>query len=208
MIIGIVVGVLLATRSTSKAPPAAVSSASDRNAPAALVKAADQVGFQPTTEPGVGELEDQPASAAHPPSNPNLLPVGEGARLHAQVQAYTLLPGALEAPFAYALPFVEVGLGLYLGLGLLVRPAAILACALMVVFIAAMAHAWARGLSLDCGCFGSLAREQVGLGTILRDAALGLPSLALALWPARVLSVDQAWLGRPDRFALRSGEAG
>jgi uncharacterized membrane protein YphA (DoxX/SURF4 family) len=129
-------------------------------------------------------------------------------QFHAQVQAYKLLPSALEAPFAYALPFVEVGLGLYLGLGLLVRPAAILGCALMVVFIAAMAQAWAGGLSLDCGCFGSLAREQVGLGTILRDATLGLPSLTLALWPARLLSVDRAWLGRPDRFAPWSGEAG
>ena len=73
---------------------------------------------------------------------------------------------------------------------------------------AVMAQAWARGLSLDCGCFGSLAREQVGLGTILRDAAFGLPSLALALWPARLLSVDGAWVGPPDRFAPRSGEAG
>lgn len=129
-------------------------------------------------------------------------------RFHAQVHAYQLLPSALETPFAYTLPFVEVGLGLYLALGLLVRPAAVLACALMLVFVAAMAQAWARGLSVDCGCFGSLARERVGLGTILRDAALGLPSLALALWPARVLSVDRAWLGRPDRFRLRGGEAG
>ena len=42
----------------------------------------------------------------------------------AQVHAYKLLPAALEAPFAYALPFVEVGVGAYLTLGLLVRGAA------------------------------------------------------------------------------------
>ena len=35
--------------------------------------------LEPTTEPGVGQLEDQPASAAHPPSNPNLLRVGSKA---------------------------------------------------------------------------------------------------------------------------------
>jgi len=133
--------------------------------------------------------------------------LGDLERFHAQVHAYHLLPGGLEAPFAYALPFVELGLGLYLALGLLVRPAAIVACALMLVFVAAMAQAWARGLSLDCGCLGSLASEKVGLGTILRDAALGLPSLALALWPARLCSLDQTWLGRPDRFTLRGGEA-
>jgi uncharacterized membrane protein YphA (DoxX/SURF4 family) len=122
-------------------------------------------------------------------------------QFQAQVQAYKLLPGALDAPFAYALPLVEVCLGIYLAIGLFVRPAAIVACALIVVFIAAMTQAAARGLTLDCGCFGSLAREPVGPGTILRDAALGVPTLVLALWPARFLSVDGTWLGRPDRFA-------
>jgi hypothetical protein len=61
-------------------------------------------------------------------------------------------------------------------------------------------QAWARGLSLDCGCFGAVAREPVGLGSILRDAALGIPGLLLALWPARRSSLDHGWLGLPDRF--------
>ena len=50
-----------------------------------------------------------------------------------------------------------------------------LACALMVVFIVAQSQAWARGLTLDCGCFGALAQQKVGLASVLRDAALGLP---------------------------------
>lgn len=121
---------------------------------------------------------------------------------HTQVAAYDILPHALVSPFAYALPFVEVGLGLYLALGLLIRPAAILASVLMVVFIAAQAQAWYRGLVLDCGCFGTLALQRIGLVTILRDTGLGLPSLAMAIWPARLLSLDSYWLGRPDRFAI------
>ena len=28
------------------------------------------------------------------------------------------------------------------------------------------------------------------------------PSLAMAIWPARLLSLDSYWLGRPDRFAI------
>lgn len=95
----------------------------------------------------------------------------------------------------------DVGLGVYLAIGLFVQPAAIFGCALIVVFVAAMTQAAVRGLSLDCGSFGSLAAERVGPGTILRDAALGVPSLVLAVWPARLLSVDRAWLGRPDCFA-------
>ena len=34
---------------------------------ASLVKAADEVGFKPTTEPGIGEVENKPASAATQP---------------------------------------------------------------------------------------------------------------------------------------------
>jgi peroxiredoxin len=75
-VVAVVVGVLLATRSGSSTPAAAPPTAADRNAPAALVRAADAVGFHPTTEPGVGELEGQPASAAQPSSNPDLLRVG------------------------------------------------------------------------------------------------------------------------------------
>jgi uncharacterized membrane protein YphA (DoxX/SURF4 family) len=132
--------------------------------------------------------------------------IGDLQHFHAQVDAYKLLPHALEAPFAYALPFVEVVVGIYLVIGLLVRPAAIVACVLMAMFIVAMSQAWTRGLSIDCGCFGALARHKVGLWTVLRDAALGIPSLILAIWPARFASLDQLLLGRPDRFAqpLRS----
>jgi uncharacterized membrane protein YphA (DoxX/SURF4 family) len=125
---------------------------------------------------------------------------------HAQVNAYQLLPGALEAPFAYALPFVEAGVGVYLAIGLFVRPAAILACLLMAAFIIAIAQAWARGLSLDCGCFGAALKEKVGWAALVRDSALGLPSLALALRPARRLSVDGSLLGKPDRFARLRGD--
>lgn len=128
--------------------------------------------------------------------------IGDLEHFHAQVHAYRLLPTAFELPFAYALPFVEVAVGTYLAVGLLIRPAAILSCALMVAFVAAMAQAWARGLSLDCGCFGELARERVGAGTILRDAALGLPSLVMALRPPRLLSLDRSRLGLPDRFTF------
>ena len=57
-------------------PPAHTTSAADRNAPAALKRAAAAVGFHTTTEPGVGVLESEPASAARPSTNPDLLKPG------------------------------------------------------------------------------------------------------------------------------------
>jgi len=134
--------------------------------------------------------------------------IADLAYFHSQVHAYELLPNALEAPFAYTLPFIETGIGLYLALGLLVRPAAVLGSVLMAVFIVAMAQAWARGLLLDCGCFGAAVQERVGLTSILRDAALGLPTVVLALWPARKLSLDTRLLGKPDGFTLRRSGPG
>ena len=103
-------------------------------------------------------------------------------------------------PAAYAIPLVEVALGVYLALGLLTRPAAIASTVLLLVFVAAQAQAWARGLQLDCGCFGAALRQGVGLGSILRDIALVIPGAAMALRPGRHLSLDRRLLGRTDAF--------
>jgi uncharacterized membrane protein YphA (DoxX/SURF4 family) len=121
----------------------------------------------------------------------------------AQVAKYDLLPHALVAPFAYVLPFVEIGVGVYLALGLFVRAAAAVAVGLMVIFLIAQTQAWARGLVLDCGCFGSIAQQEVGFGSIVRDALLGIPSLIVLIWPPRRLSIDAALLGRPDRCTVQ-----
>src|SRR6185295_7440738 len=77
--VAIAAGVLLATHSSPASPPARSIAAADLNAPSSLVKAANKVGFVPTTEPGVGLIESRPASEASPPSNRSLLPVGTTA---------------------------------------------------------------------------------------------------------------------------------
>jgi thiol-disulfide isomerase/thioredoxin len=64
---------------SSPPPPAANASALDTTAPPQLVAAANKVGFRPHTEPGVGEIESEPASAAQPPASTALLPVGSRA---------------------------------------------------------------------------------------------------------------------------------
>ena len=69
------------------------------------------------------------------------------------MQAFELMPSALAGVFGLALPFAEIVLGVLLVLGLFTRPVAIVITVLMVVFVAGIAQAWARGLSIDCGCF-------------------------------------------------------
>ena len=70
------------------------------------------------------------------------------------VQAYRILPPAIDDIVAYGLPLLEMAVGALLLLGLGTRPAAWITSGLMVVFIAGVASAWIRGLSIDCGCFG------------------------------------------------------
>ena len=117
------------------------------------------------------------------------------------VERYAILPSAVAAPFAYALPFLELGLGLYLAAGLFVRGTALAGSLLFVAFLAAQAQAWARGIPLDCGCFGAIANSTVGPGTMLRDFALGLPTFAMLAFPARWLSLDRRLFGAEDRFS-------
>jgi peroxiredoxin len=78
-VIAIVVSVLVGHGSSPKTAPPATPSAADRNAPASLIAAANAVGFHPTTEPGVGVAENEPASAATAPTSTALLPVGSTA---------------------------------------------------------------------------------------------------------------------------------
>ena len=131
------------------------------------------------------------------------LPAIESFRI--EVERYLILPHALSIPFAYVLPFFEIGLGLYLAAGLFVRGSGLVGTLLMVVFIAAQTQAWARGLSIDCGCFGSLVQSRVGIVTVLRDFALGIPTFIMLARPARLLSLDRLLFHRADGFAVASG---
>lgn len=98
------------------------------------------------------------------------------------VRAYQLLPEGAVNPFANALPFVEIGLGLLLLLGVGVRPVALCSAALIVVFLFGVGSAWGRGLTIDCGCFGGGGAAEVGAGDYLAELARDLGFLALACW--------------------------
>ncbi|WP_168581606.1 MauE/DoxX family redox-associated membrane protein [Gephyromycinifex aptenodytis] len=109
-------------------------------------------------------------------------------------QAYQILPFDLAGYVGMALPAIEMALGLLLVLGLYTRFAAGAGAVLMLVFVAAIASAWARGLSIDCGCFGgggAVAPEQTQYGLdIARDFLLALCGGWLLARPHTSLSLD------------------
>lgn len=111
------------------------------------------------------------------------------------VRAYRLLPEALAQVVGAALPLAEVLLGVLLVAGLFVRASAVLSALLMAAFVVGIASAWARGLRIDCGCFGSggdlAAGEDPAYGwELARDGGLFLLALLLARWPAGYYALD------------------
>lgn len=111
-----------------------------------------------------------------------------------EISAYQMAPGALVSPMSIAMPLVEILIGVYLLLGLMQRWSAAAAGALLLIFIAAMGQAMARGLTLDCGCFGNALglnafRDSVSVGTITRDALWLLLAIHLFFVPG-IWSVD------------------
>ncbi|MFC1443364.1 MauE/DoxX family redox-associated membrane protein [Streptacidiphilus sp. N1-10] len=110
------------------------------------------------------------------------------------VRAYRLLPEALVKPFGYGLPFLELALALLLLVGLGTRVAAALSGLLLLVYIGSIASVWARGISIDCGCFGGggavSASHTAYLQEISRDIGFLLLAGWLVRWPRTWASLD------------------
>ena len=113
------------------------------------------------------------------------------------VRAYRILPEALVKPFGYGLPFLEVALALLLLVGLGTRIAALVSGVLLLVYIGSIASVWARGISIDCGCFGGggavSASHTAYLQEILRDLGFLLVVGWLVRRPRSRCSLD-GWL--------------
>jgi uncharacterized membrane protein YphA (DoxX/SURF4 family) len=88
--------------------------------------------------------------------------IGDPAAFATQIHRYRLIPVGTENLLAIVLPWVELIAGLALVLGVRARSAAWLSSAMMVVFTLAVGLAVARGLDIECGCFGTADATRVG----------------------------------------------
>lgn len=95
------------------------------------------------------------------------------------VSAYRLLPEWGVIVVARALPWLEMGLGLVLMFGWLQRYVASFVALLLGFFIVIMSITYARGVEVNCGCFGF--GEAVSPLTLARDSGLLLMAAYLAV---------------------------
>ncbi|MFV0429119.1 MAG: MauE/DoxX family redox-associated membrane protein [Arachnia sp.] len=111
------------------------------------------------------------------------------------IYAYQLLPVEVANVMGYALPVVELVVGILLVLGLLTRPAAAVGFVLMGMFMVGIIWAWSQGLSIDCGCFGTggvIPPEETRYPQELaRDLGLAALTAWLVVRPRSLFSLDQ-----------------
>jgi putative oxidoreductase len=92
-----------------------------------------------------------------------------------QVDSYQMLPPWGVNFVAHTLPFAEIILGLLLIIGWQLRIWGTLVSIVVLVLFVAVAHSYAKGLEINCGCFAN--PEPLTIWTVIRDGLL----LALAV---------------------------
>ena len=123
-----------------------------------------------------------------------LLKATDPDQTYVAVRAYDVLPEAGVEVVAALLPWVELALGVLLLAGIGTRLVAGLSAVLLVVFVAGVTQAWARGLAIDCGCFGGGGAVEPGQTTyvqeLLRDAGFLLMAGWLVARPHTLVALD------------------
>jgi uncharacterized membrane protein YphA (DoxX/SURF4 family) len=93
------------------------------------------------------------------------------------ISGYQLLPLNAVQYVARTLPWFELVVGLLLISGVLLRVSASAVSLLLLGFMALMIRSYVKGMSIDCGCFGS--GDPISWKTLLRDGSMLAASLVL-----------------------------
>lgn len=108
--------------------------------------------------------------------------IDERMEMTQAIEAYGIFSPEWSGYVAYLIGPLELMGGVLLLLGLFLRESSAVAAVVLVLFMTGIAQAWARGLVIDCGCFGyNSADASQGMNyalTLLRDAAF----LFLTAW--------------------------
>ena len=108
--------------------------------------------------------------------------IGETIR---SVRNYRLLPEAVVPTVGTALPALELALAVLLLAGLLTRVAAAVTIPLSAAFFIGVSSAWARGLQIECGCFGNGGTTPNPVPGYVRELVLNALIIAACGWLVR-----------------------
>ncbi len=109
--------------------------------------------------------------------------IGDPANFAVSIRNYMIIPPSWSNLLALTLPWIEIGAGVFLILGIQTKPAALLTTGMLGVFLGALIYAYSIGLDIDCGCFSSAESSSGHVGTyhLVRDTFLALISLSILI---------------------------
>ena len=95
------------------------------------------------------------------------------------LQAYAVFPDALARVASVVFPWIELGVGVFLALGLWLRPTVLVLLCMSGSLIMVVSQAIIRKLPIDsCGCFGNLVHLPLK-GVIILDVTIFVTALLL-----------------------------
>lgn len=109
------------------------------------------------------------------------LKIVDPAKFAVDVGNYRLVPHELNNLVAIIVPWVEMVAGLAVIFGIWLRAAALVITGLTTMFFFVILSALARGLNMECGCFGTVGGQHVGLVNLAIDSTLFFLAITLVL---------------------------
>jgi uncharacterized membrane protein YphA (DoxX/SURF4 family) len=133
--------------------------------------------------------------------------IADPADFAVSIRNYMVFPSAWTNIVAITLPWVELGAGGFMIVGIQTRPAALLTTGMLGAFLGALIYAYSIGLDIDCGCFSSAASStgRVGIYHLVRDTTLFLISLFIVVADKGDFSISGFPLLDPLRPVQPSG---
>jgi len=108
--------------------------------------------------------------------------IAEPAKFATEISKYNLLPEVMLNVMALSLPWIELICGILLIFGNKIKANSAILGIMLVVFTIGVISAFARGLDINCGCFGGAVQQKVGWEKILENTGLILLSVNLFIF--------------------------
>ncbi len=103
------------------------------------------------------------------------------------ISNYKLLPTVTINLLAISLPWIEIVSGILLLFGISVKENSVIILSMLIVFTLGIAISFARGLNIECGCFGS--DNKIGLLKLFENFLMILATLLLVFKGSDLLKI-------------------
>ena len=104
---------------------------------------------------------------------------------------YKLLPISFINFIAIMLPWIEITSGILLLFGVYVKENSSIIAVLLIIFFIAIAISLARGLNIECGCFGTSNGSKIGVIKLVENLVLILMSALLIKFGSELYSLKE-----------------